>query len=156
MAKKYVYDYPMMSFTTDIIVVKKNPKICTEDDEILLIERKNDPYKGEWVLPGGFVEANELSIDAAKRELFEETNIKVSKEYLQFLTLLDNPKRDPRGRVVSSVYFINTLTDKELSLAKAGDDANSFKWVKVSDILSDKIKLAFDHDKAIRLLYSPC
>lgn len=58
----------------------QNPKptatlICPKDNSILLVERAFDPGKGEWGLPGGFMELNETLFDAAKRELKEETNL---------------------------------------------------------------------------------
>jgi len=58
----------------------QNPKptatlICIKGDKILLVKRAFDPGKGEWSLPGGFIELGETPEEAAKRELKEETNL---------------------------------------------------------------------------------
>jgi len=58
----------------------QNPKptatlICPQNDSILLGKRAFNPGKGEWGLPGGFMELNETLYEAAQRELKEETNL---------------------------------------------------------------------------------
>ena len=54
--------------------------VCFKDDEVLLIKRGNPPRKGEWSIPGGRIEFGESEIDAALRELSEETGIKATIE----------------------------------------------------------------------------
>src|SRR3954468_12372163 len=71
--------------------------------QLLLIKRKNEPFKGMWAFPGGFVEDDEDLEPAAIRELEEETGLKVPA--LQQLYTFGKPKRDPRGRTVSVVYY---------------------------------------------------
>lgn len=146
---KYIYDYPMQSVTADILVVLPNTEI--EDSLILLIERKNEPYKGKFCLPGGFMEQNELLVECAARELYEETSININVGRLRLITILDNPNRDPRGRVIANVFEVN-ITEEEYNQAKANDDAASIKWVKLSDILIGKVELGFDHKIAIEKL----
>ena len=90
----YSYKYPRPALTTDALIVAKK-----EDQYfILLIERKYEPFKGQWALPGGFVNMDEDLDVACARELFEETNISVT-ELKQFQTY-GAVNRDPRGRTV--------------------------------------------------------
>lgn len=108
---------------------------------ILLIERKNEPFKGTWALPGGFIEAEEALDKAAKRELKEETGLRgVNLE--QFQTFGD-PKRDPRGRVISIAYMGLVNASKEK--VKADDDAADAQWHSLSKLP----KLGFDHKKIV-------
>jgi len=108
-----------------------------EDLQVLLIERKSDPFKGSWALPGGFVEDEESLDTAAQRELEEETGIQVD-ELFQFYTF-GEPDRDPRGRAVSVAYF--TKVNKESVLPQAATDAASVQWFSINSLP----ELAFDH-----------
>ena len=96
---------------------------------LLLIKRGGFPYKGRYALPGGFVNIDEDIEDAAKRELLEETGIKIN-EVRQYYTF-GHPKRDPRSRVITTSYI--SLVDKDNVSAKAGDDAREVEWVKISE-----------------------
>jgi 8-oxo-dGTP diphosphatase len=132
---KFCYPYPRPAFTVDAAVVCNN--------EILLIQRKNNPYQGQWALPGGFMDMGETPEDAVLRELFEETNIKLE-ELMQFKTY-GAIHRDPRHRTISTVFY--TVLPKKPE-SKAGDDAADVAWFPL-----DKLPhLAFDHDQIIREL----
>jgi len=113
-----------------------------EDFQVLLIERKSDPFKGQWALPGGFVEDNESLDAAAYRELMEETGIQAD-ELHQFHAF-GEPGRDPRGRAVSIAYF--TKVNKALVSLHAATDAAQVKWFSVQALP----ELAFDHDLIIK------
>src|SRR4051812_29003116 len=104
-----------MKVAADIALFYKDPggKNC-----LLLIERKNDPFKGQWALPGGFIEELESLESGAIRELEEETGIKMPQ--LEQLYTFGEPGRDPRGRTIS-VAYIGIL--KEKTEPRAGDDA---------------------------------
>ncbi len=110
---------------------------------LLLIQRKNDPFKGKWALPGGFVEKDEDLETAAKRELQEETGLKVGK--VEQLGTFGRPGRDPRGRMVSVAYLAHV--DLEQAKITAGDDAGDAQWFAI-DALPE---LAFDHKEIIEL-----
>jgi len=69
--KTYCYKYPRPAYTADCMVFTKK----TKDAEIMLIKRKYEPFINHWALLGGFVDIDETSYEAAKRELFEETGI---------------------------------------------------------------------------------
>ena len=103
---------------------------------LLLIRRLSKPFENRYALPGGFVQEDE-SIDAAAiRELREETG--VDKVYLEQLYTFGDPKRDPRGRVVTVAYY--ALAPHEQAL-RAGTDAADAAWFPVTDLPP----LAFDH-----------
>lgn len=136
---KYEYNFPMASLAVDIIV------FCPYAKNVLLIKRRDEPYKGCYALPGGFVEIDsETFQEAAKRELQEETNLNLPLDRFEFEGMLDNPKRDTRGRVVSAVFTCQ-LNDDEVYYPVAGDDAASVEWINYGDILNNRIPLAFDH-----------
>lgn len=116
--------------------------IMNEKDEILLIQRKNNPFQGMFALPGGFVEYNEKTEDACVREIKEETNLDV--EIKDLVGVYSDPNRDPRGHVITLVYFVE---GKNLENLRGKDDANIAKFFKISEIL--KMDLAFDHKKII-------
>ncbi|MBD3218765.1 MAG: NUDIX domain-containing protein [candidate division Zixibacteria bacterium] len=110
------------------------------DGKIILIKRKNDPYKDYWALPGGMVEEDETVEEAAVREAEEETGVKI--ELKKLVGVYSDPDRDPRGRVMSVTYLAEPLSGEP----KAADDAAELMLTKdYSDI-----RLAFDHN---RMLY---
>lgn len=134
----YHYDYPRPAVTVDIIIFRLNGKI----PEVLLIQRANDPFKGSWALPGGFVDKDEPLELAAARELKEETNLEGI--LLTQMHAFGDPGRDPRGHTVSVVY-VGYLPPK--AEAKAGDDATKTGWFKLDSLP----KTAFDHHKIIEM-----
>ena len=112
---------------------------------VLLIERGWDPFKGLLALPGGHVDAGEETEDAAHRELFEETGLRVGP--LIQVGAFTHPGRDPRGRYVT-VAFAGRMPHR--IEPTAGDDAASARWVLVDDVLTGPGRLAFDHEVIIR------
>ncbi len=129
---KFCYEYPRPALTSDCIIFSK----IEDNIKVLLIKRAYDPYKGFWAFPGGFIDPDETTLEAAKRELLEETGIIID-ELTQLQTFSDID-RDPRGRVVSVIYY--TFLNKPVDI-KAGDDAKHVKWFSLSKVPA----LAFDH-----------
>ncbi|NNN21911.1 MAG: NUDIX hydrolase [Acidimicrobiales bacterium] len=113
--------------------------------QILLVERRNNPYQGFYALPGGFVEDGETLIETAVRELFEETNVSLIPSELVFVAHLDSPERDPRGRIITALYGASVSGDLK---ARAGDDAKSLAWFDINSLP----ELAFDHNLAVKLV----
>ncbi len=132
----YTYQYPRAAVTTDAIVFVKEGN----EKFVLLIERGGEPFKNKWALPGGFIEMDELLETACKRELEEETGLKVDK-MTQFKTY-DAVDRDPRHRTISTIYF--TEHDKKQQVT-GGDDAARADWFPISDLP----ELAFDHKQIL-------
>lgn len=135
----FTYEYPRPAVTVDIILFSKE----INDTHVLLIQRKYEPFKDEWALPGGFVEMDETLEESAMRELAEETGIKEITIH-QFYTFGD-PGRDPRGRTVSIIFY--AFANRHSTHAKAGDDAKHLEWHSISELPP----LAFDHQKALYL-----
>ena len=100
--------------------------------------RPNEPYKGCWALPGGFMEMDETIEHCAVRELQEETGLTVGEGQLRLIGIYSAPGRDPRGRTVTAAYRIDVADDV---WATAGDDAAEVRWWP-TDALPP---LAFDH-----------
>lgn len=128
-------DYIRPSVATDMVIFTASK--CQSDNyrklppkklQVLLIKRGGHPYLGKWALPGGFVNPDETTEQAAKRELFEETG--VTDIYLEQLYTFSEPKRDPRMWVMSCSYM--ALIDSEKVHVFAGDDAQSAEWFNVS------------------------
>lgn len=128
-------NYERPSVTTDVLAFS----IIKNDLKVLLIKRGISPFKGKWALPGGFVEINESLEQGAKRELEEETGVKDA--YLEQLYTFGDPKRDPRGRVITVAYFALLNSDK-IDL-KASEDATEAKWFPCFNLP----ELSFDHQK---------
>jgi 8-oxo-dGTP diphosphatase len=131
-SRKYSYEYPRPALTVDVVLVTREAR-----PRVLLIQRKHDPFAGKWALPGGFVDENERLVDAALRELREETGLRV--EDLEQLYAAGDPGRDPRGWTVSVVFLARVDADEVKPVA--GDDAAAADWFPL-----DKLPgLAFDH-----------
>ena len=115
--------------------------IKVNDDKIVLVKRKNPPYKDWWALPGGIVEYGETVEEAVKREVYEETGLAIEIEKL--VNVYSDPKRDPRGHFISICFLCRKIGG---TLRAATDAANvsifSLKEVK-------NLKLAFDHKKML-------
>jgi 8-oxo-dGTP diphosphatase len=102
---------------------------------VLLVRRRNAPFRGCFALPGGFVEVGETVEAACRRELAEETGVDAGR--LQLVGVYSDPRRDPRGHTCSVVFLARVAR----AAAKAGDDAAAAEWVKDRS----KVELAFDH-----------
>ena len=102
-------------------------------DRIVLVKRKNPPLG--WALPGGFVDEGETLEDAAVREAKEETGLDV--DLVEQFHAYSDPRRDPRGHTISTVYLSRAVGDP-----RGGDDAASaaaFRWTELP------CPLVFDH-----------
>ena len=132
---KRTYDYPRPALTVDVALVSREDR-----PRVLLIQRAKDPFAGKWALPGGFVEEGEKLIDAARRELNEETGVQVGE--LEQLYAAGDPGRDPRGWTVSVVFFART----DVLDATGADDAADAKWFPLDTLPG----MAFDHAAILR------
>lgn len=119
--------------------------IIEQNSRILMIRRKNEPYKGCLALPGGFVDEGERIEDAARREANEETSLNI--HLVDILGVYSDPKRDPRGHLISTVFVGIVPSDKVSVEASAQDDASEVEWINLEAII--KSNIAFDHKKIL-------
>ena len=138
----YTYDYWRPAVTADIVVFSFDGTNLN----VLLIKRGNEPYKGQWAFPGGFLEPDETLEEAARRELKEETGL-TPKHFYEVGSFSDLD-RDPRGRTIS-VGFASVVRPSQIK-AVAGDDAKEARWFNVHEMP----RLAFDHEKMALLFES--
>jgi 8-oxo-dGTP diphosphatase len=136
---KYVYDWPRPMVTVDAAVFR----ISSGKISLLLINRKNEPYKGQWAIPGGFVDMDEELEDAVVRELAEETGL--TGVPLEQMHTFGTIGRDPRGRQITIVFM--GVANEQQTAIKAGDDAAQAKWFDIENLPDN---LAFDHDRVIK------
>lgn len=133
-----VSQYERPSVTVDMIIftVKDN------DLKVLLVQRRDHPFKDNWAVPGGFVGISESLEAAAWRELEEETG--VQEVYMEQLYTFGDPERDPRTRVITVAYFA-LVEARQVRTLRAGSDAKAAAWFSMYDLP----KLAFDHHQIL-------
>ena len=129
----YTYKYPRPAVTADCIVISREA-----EPKVLLIQRGQEPFKGAWAFPGGFMDMDETTEQCAIRELEEETGLRVSD--IKQIGAYSKVDRDPRGRTITVAYL--TIIDEPIAVTGQDDAANA-EWWPV-DALPP---LAFDHDE---------
>ena len=127
----YTYKYPRPAVTADCIVITREA-----EPKVLLIQRGDDPFKGAWAFPGGFMNMDETTEQCAIRELEEETELRVS--VIHQIGAYSKVDRDPRGRTITVAYLAIVDSPKEV---KGQDDAAKAEWFPINDLP----QLAFDH-----------
>lgn len=130
-AKENATARPVRPAVVDIFVIK--------DGNVLLIKRASEPFKDEWMLPGGFIEMDEDATTAAKREAKEETGLDV--ELMGIIGVYSDPSRDSRG-TVSIAYLAIPLND---ILKTQKNETSETKWYKLDELP----KLGCDHEKIV-------
>ncbi len=113
--------------------------ILVEENRLLLIKRKNNPFRNNWALPGGFVDYGETTENAIIREMKEETGLLT--RIVKLSGVYSDPKRDPRGHTVSIVYIVQKVG----GTLKSGDDAAEVEYFAFESLPS----LAFDHQQIV-------
>ncbi|MDP5240460.1 bifunctional nicotinamide-nucleotide adenylyltransferase/Nudix hydroxylase [Uliginosibacterium sp. 31-16] len=117
-------------------------------DQILLIRRGRAPGKGQWALPGGFLDGRERVLQGAIRELREETGFALLdatlEEALVGTAVFDHPDRSSRGRTITHAHFFDLKNARPPQVAGA-DDAAEARWVPVAELAAMEGELFEDH-----------
>lgn len=125
--------------TTDVVIFTiKNNKL-----QVLLVKRANEPFKGRWAIPGGFIRLSENLDDAALRILKEKTN--VDNIYLEQLYTFGDPLRYPSSRVITCAYFALIRSDDIKLSFDTSQSITEVQWHEVYNLPT----LAFDHKEII-------
>jgi len=134
--------FPSFAVTVDIVILTMADGVL----HVLLVRRGEEPFKDMWAIPGGFKRPDETLDEAARRELSEETGVDVPSLLTQFGAYGD-PGRDPRMNVVTVAYL---AVLRDIGAIVAGTDATDAALVPVSDIVGERIELAFDRMRIVR------
>ena len=128
------------SFTVDLVIFT----VQNESLRLLLVKRRDPPFKGYWALPGGFIDvAKDATIeDCARRKLAEKTGVQAP--YLEQLKTYGSKGRDPRDWTATTVYFALMASDA----VQLGGNQQEARWLSVQGRNVD-IELAFDHTEII-------
>ncbi|GEM_PF-54659 len=124
---------PSPSLAVDGVIVSD------EGDRFVAVKRRNPPFQGKYVLPGGFVEYGETVEEAVVREMREETGLET--EIVDLLGVFSDPPRDPRGHTVSVAFLLRPVGGKLVG----GDDASEAKWFP----FGSPPALGFDHGEIL-------
>ena len=135
-------EFPAFAVTVDVVILTMAAGLLN----VLLVRRGEEPFKGTWAIPGGFKRPDETLDEAAARELAEETGVEVPSLLTQFGAYGD-PGRDPRTNVVTVAYV---AVPRDVGAIVAGTDAAHAALVPASEILEERIELAFDHLRIVR------
>ncbi len=134
--------FPAFAVTVDVVILTLADGVL----QALLVCRGEDPFEGMWAVPGGFKRPTETLDEAAVRELREETGVDGASQLTQFGAYGD-PERDPRMNVVTIAYL---AVLRDVPNIASGSDAAAAAVLPVSDVLSGKVELAFDHRRIVR------
>jgi len=135
-------EFPAFAVTVDVVVLT----LVEGRLHVLLVRRGVPPFEGMWAIPGGFKRPDESLDDAAQRELLEETGVDGASLLRQFGAYGD-PGRDPRMNVVTIAYL---AVLRDVQGIAGGTDAAAAELVPISEALSGRIELAFDHRQILR------
>lgn len=140
---KYIYAWPRPMVAADAAAFG----FFAGKAKLLLVKRRNEPFKGKWCLPGGFVNIDEELEEAVARELAEETGL--TGINLEQIRTFGRCGRDPRGRVITVTYM--GIAQEGKSKVKAGDDAAKAQWFDIDKLPTE---LAFDHNDVTKYVIS--
>lgn len=141
--------FPVWLVTVDMVVLAVDPEDQTVEPQVLLIKRGNFPHKGEWALPGGFIDTTENPREAAIRELREEAGLDVT--HAVQIGAFGAVGRDPRGPSISVAHFAPVnMIDGTPPKVYAGDDAVKAQWFSATKVkeMGEQV-LAADHYRMI-------
>lgn len=134
--------FPAFAVTVDVVILTMADGAL----HVLLVRRGAEPFQDMWAVPGGFKRPEETLNEAARRELAEETGVDAASLLTQFGAYGD-PGRDPRMNVVTVAYL---AVLRDVGALVAGTDAAAAALVPVSDVLGERVELAFDHLAIVR------
>lgn len=130
--------------TVDIVI----PRLSPSGWEVALIQRKKQPYQGAWALPGGHLNTEDASLEAAaQREAQEETGLDIPLHLFQQVHTYEDFE-DTRGKYVCLLYVLKEPLNPE-ALVEAGDDASRVQWHSIENLQSLPF-LAFNHIRLLR------
>jgi ADP-ribose pyrophosphatase YjhB (NUDIX family) len=106
--------------------------VVWREDKVLLIKRGHAPRAGEWGLPGGMQMLGETIMEAAVREVREETGLDIAP--FGVITALDAVIKDTKGKIEYHYTIIDVVAESREGVAKAQDDATEVRWASLPEV----------------------
>ncbi len=132
--------------TVDAVIPRLSPS--GSGWEVLLIQRNKQPYLGMWALPGGHLNTDDSSLEAAvQREVREETGLEIPLRLFKQVQTYEDFE-DQRGKYVCLLYVLSEPLNPEATIT-AGDDASNVQWHPVENLQSLP-DLAYNHIRLLR------
>lgn len=133
----YALPYQPPTVTVDAVIFK----IVANELNVLVVKRAEDPFKGQWALPGGYSAANQTTLEALAQKTKAKAGVDLDNDinYLEQLYTFDNVSRDPRGHAVSIAYLACGVEIEPTS------PSHEVKFVPVNNLPH----VAYDHDEII-------
>ncbi|MBP2161097.1 MULTISPECIES: NUDIX domain-containing protein [Asticcacaulis] len=142
--------YPVILVSVDTVIVHADPRGMPH---VLLIRRGGIPGRGNFAIPGGFIEPDEYLLNSALRELREETGLVLSDAEamarLKGRHVFDDPERSSRGRVITHGFHFE-FPAGPLPGVEGQDDAAEARWVPVADLAQYHGQFFEDHGAILR------
>ncbi len=147
-----VAPYPSVFVATDVLAIQPD---ATGVPHILLVRRGGIPGKGQWAMPGGYLNPEEPLVDGALRELREETGMVLSdadlKACLKRVEVFSDPDRASRGRVITHNHHF-MLPAGPLPVVEGADDAEHAVWLPLGDLPPMRDQFFEDHYSMIEYI----
>ena len=145
--------FKCVSASTVVVTCWLKPTYNPGREFVLLGKRseKSDAFPGFYCLPGGMKDEGETLQETAKRELFEETQLDIPLNKFSFVTMYSGPNLDPRGEIISSLWWVNLGDLDKVPTIKGSDDLSEAKWVTYDEALGTN--LAFNHNQMLKDVY---
>jgi mutator protein MutT len=113
--------------------------VVWHQDRVILVQRGKAPSAGMWGFPGGHVELGETAMEAAVRELAEETG--VAARAVEYLTSIDVIMRDGDGGVQRQYHLAAVLCEYIGGSPAPADDAKAAQWLQAEDLETSGLPL---------------
>ena len=106
--------------------------IVFRDKEVLLVQRNKEPNKGQWSIPGGSQLLGETASEAARRELLEETGVKIDRLFL--VDVVDAIIPGVEGKIKYHYTLVDYMGQWQSGESRPGDDAKEVRWVRLNEL----------------------
>ncbi len=136
-------DYPKLPLCGVGVLVWRGP---IDAGEVLLVRRARPPRQGQWSIPGGLQELGETCVDAARREVLEETGVEI--QLGAVVDVIDLIERDDEGLPRYHYTLIDFVAEWVAGEAVSGDGVSDILWVKPEELKNLTI-----WDETIRVIH---
>jgi 8-oxo-dGTP pyrophosphatase MutT (NUDIX family) len=131
-----------------VCVIRPNPSDTSKLQVLAGLRGEDVTDTDKWCMPCGYLDWDESIPEAAKREVFEETNLLINEFELEFYQLDSNPEKARQNVTAHFTYFASTEETENQNLTpRDPKEVKQIKWIDIDDC--ENYDWAFDHGKRI-------